>query len=42
MKQSNETDEDLVLMATDPQIQAELRRIEEEFSYGEADGLETT
>ena len=41
-KQSNDVDEALALMATDPQIQNELRRIEQEFSYAEADGLETT
>jgi hypothetical protein len=42
LKQSNDVDEELALMATDPQIQSELRRIEQEFSYAEADGLETT
>jgi hypothetical protein len=31
---------DLVTMAADPEIQAELRRIEAEFSPTEADGLE--
>lgn len=41
-KQSNDVEEALALMATDPQIQNELRRIEQEFSYAEADGLETT
>lgn len=30
----------LALMAADPQIQNELERIEEEFAYAEADGLE--
>ncbi|MEK6288522.1 MAG: hypothetical protein AABO57_22625 [Acidobacteriota bacterium] len=45
LKQSNDVDRELALMAlmaTDPQIQNELRRIEQEFSYAEADGLETT
>jgi hypothetical protein len=42
LKQSNDVDEELALMATDPEIQNELRRIEQEFSYADADGLETT
>ncbi|MEK6325545.1 MAG: hypothetical protein AABN33_28215 [Acidobacteriota bacterium] len=42
LKQSNDVDEELALMATDPQIQNELRRIEQESSYADADGLETT
>jgi hypothetical protein len=42
LTQTNNLDQELSLMAADPQIQAELRRIEEEFSYVEADGLETT
>ena len=42
LKQSNDVDEHMALMASDPQIQDELRRIEREFSYTEADGLETT
>ena len=42
LRQSNDIDQELALMATDPQIQNELRRIEQEFSYVEADGLETT
>lgn len=42
VKQSNDMDAQLALMATDPQIQSELRRIEQEFSHTEADGLETT
>lgn len=41
-KRSNGADDELALMATDPQIQSELRRIEQEFSRAEADGLETT
>jgi hypothetical protein len=39
LKQSSDADDRLALMATDPQIQNELRRIEQEFSYAEADGL---
>jgi len=31
---------DIALMAADPQIQAELRAIEQEFAAAEADGLE--
>ncbi len=31
---------DIARMATDPQIQAELRAIEQEFAVAEADGLE--
>lgn len=42
IKQSNDVDEELAVMASDPQIQNELRRIEQEFSHAEADGLETT
>jgi hypothetical protein len=34
-------DEQLALMANDPEIQRELRNIEQEFSHAEADGLET-
>ena len=34
-------DEQLALMAHDPEIQSELRNIEREFSLAEADGLET-
>jgi hypothetical protein len=33
-------DEQLALMARDPEIQSELRNIEREFSHAEADGLE--
>lgn len=32
---------ELSVMATDPEVQSELRKIEQEFSYAEADGLET-
>ncbi|HXF40306.1 MAG TPA: hypothetical protein VN687_11385 [Blastocatellia bacterium] len=42
MRQSNDVEEELALMATDPQIQNELREIELEFSDVESDGLETT
>jgi hypothetical protein len=42
LQQRNDVDEELALMAADPQIQRELRRIEQEFSYAEADGLERT
>jgi hypothetical protein len=31
---------DLVAMANDPQIQRELREIEEEFAFAESDGLD--
>ncbi len=31
---------DLIAMANDPQIQRELREIEEEFAFAEADGLD--
>jgi hypothetical protein len=34
-------DQQLALMAHDPEIQSELRNIEREFSHAEADGLET-
>jgi hypothetical protein len=36
-----DVDEQLALMANDPEIQNELRDIEQEFSHAEADGLET-
>jgi hypothetical protein len=42
LKQTSDGDQELVLMAADPQIQNELRRIEQEFSYAEGDRLETT
>lgn len=42
VKENKDTDDELARMAADPQIQTELRRIEQEFSYAEADGLETT
>jgi len=40
-KRTNDLDQQLALMASDPEIQNELERIEREFSYAEADGLET-
>ena len=39
-KQNADLDVQLAQMAADPQIQAELAKIEEEFSNAEADGLE--
>jgi hypothetical protein len=40
--QTNDLDNQLALMAADPEIQSELERIEQEFAYAEADGLENT
>lgn len=40
LKQTNDLDAQLALMAADPEIQNEMQRIEEEFTYAEADGLE--
>ena len=40
LKQSTDLENQLALMAADPQIRNELERIEEEFAYAEADGLE--
>jgi len=37
----NDINQQLALMANDPEIQSELRNIEREFSHVEADGLET-
>jgi hypothetical protein len=42
LKQTNDLDAQLALMAADPEIQNELERIEQEFSYAEGDGLENT
>jgi hypothetical protein len=39
-QQNADFDAQLAQMAADPQIQAELAKIEEEFSNAEADGLE--
>jgi hypothetical protein len=41
LNNSSELDQQLALMANDPEIQNELRNIEREFSHAEADGLET-
>ena len=40
-KTTRDLDQQLVLMASDPQIQNELESIEREFSHAETDGLET-
>ena len=42
VKNGANVEQQLSRMAADPQIQGELHRIEKEFSYAEADGLETT
>jgi hypothetical protein len=42
LKQTNYLDDQLALMAGDPEIQNELERIEEDFAYAEADGLENS
>ena len=39
LKQPTDLENQLALMAADPQIQNELEKIEEEFAYAEADGL---
>jgi hypothetical protein len=41
-KSNTDLDAQLAQMAADPQIQAELAKIEEEFANTEADGLEMT
>jgi len=41
-KPGRDLDQQLALMAADSEIQSEIGRIEREFSYAEADGLETT
>ena len=38
-KKKYQFENDLAIMADDPQIQSELRKIEEEFAFTEADGL---
>jgi hypothetical protein len=38
LKQTADLDNQLALMAADPEIQSELKRIEQEFAYAEADG----
>lgn len=40
LKRRSESEQQLAIMAADPEIQRELRSIEQEFSYAEADGLE--
>ena len=40
LKRRGEFDQQLAMMAADPEIQRELQRIEVEFSNAEADGLE--
>lgn len=40
-KKTRDLDQPLALMASDPQIQNELERIEREGSYADTDGLET-
>lgn len=40
-KRTSDLDQQLALMASDPEIQDELERIKREFSYAESDGLET-
>lgn len=40
-QRTSDLDQQLALMASDPEIQNELERIEREFSHAEADGLET-
>jgi hypothetical protein len=42
LKQPTGLENQLALMAADPQVQNELERIEEEFAYAEADGLGNT
>ena len=40
VNQKSRFERDLIAMANDPQIQHELRVIEEEFAFAEADGLD--
>lgn len=40
LRERNDLDSQLALMAADPEIQSELQNIEREFAYSEADGLE--
>ena len=42
LKQTGDLDNQLALMAADPEIRDELERIEQEFAYTEADGLESS
>jgi len=41
-KQTDDLDNQLALMSADPEVQSELEKIEQEFAYAEADGLENT
>jgi hypothetical protein len=41
LRKSDDLDHQLALMAADPEIQNEIERIEQEFSYAAADGLES-
>jgi len=41
LKPGDDLDDQLALMAADPQIQKELQRIEQDFAQAEADGLES-
>lgn len=41
LKNGDNVEQQLALMADDPEIQRELQNIEREFSQAEADGLET-
>jgi len=41
LKNGNDMEQQLALMANDPEVQSELKNIEREFSQAEADGLET-
>lgn len=40
INQKSQFESDLITMANDPQIQLELRKIEKEFAFVEADGLD--
>ena len=42
LNRGNDLADQLALMAADPEIRSELQKIEREFAYAEADGLETT
>lgn len=41
LNDENDLDNQLALMAADPEIQSELQQIEREFAHAEAGGLET-
>ena len=42
VKEGGDLETQLALMAADPEMQSELQKIEQEFTYAEADGLETS